>query len=889
MNCINRNKQLYRVIFLVSFILSTSITLAQSNGKKITIQEKNISVKDAFSKIEQQTEYSIAYEHSRIDLDRKITLSLKEANINQTMKEILIGSNISYRISGYHIIIQPISSEKKEQEIKLEDTELPEPNNSNDATAYFGIVLDSITKEPLSYATISLFDNQSKLIVSGITNDKGFFSVNPIKEPFLIRISFVGYETFVQQVFNQKLDLGQILLSPNEELLDETVVTVTTIENKVDRNSYLVTNKMREQASNAQELLDLIHGVRYDKLSNSIKVGNETAVLLLVDDMQQSETYIKNLPVERISKIEVITEPTGRYLSEGYAAIVNFRLKKDYSGYDVNVLNMSMTSFAGYNGDNWLINDQPSIGVTYTKDKINVFANYTYGRIKMNTPVRKRQTYTNLYEMQSEITGKNNPNSKYDYLANYVGGGINYQLHPKHSLSYQMDYTFQKIKDETDFNYRTVNIQDQTTGVSNSSNKNKTRDQDYVGTVFYKGKIGESLNLYSDFTYNYYSNNIQNYFNQGKNYYQENLYREKKDYTKFNFEGEYTFNSNTLLSAGYINVWRKYDSRSTEGVTLLDYTERRNQLFAYLQYKVHEKMTIKAGASLEHINIKSDGENSFWNVQPYFQLNYKINEKANLNLSYLTNSYYPTLYQLSPMTTAIDSLMMQSGNPNLKSAVRHTISGKITFWSRLTIRPIFKYTPKRISEIYTYEEGKYYSTFANINVKQYVIQAIYDQPLGKYFSLTNTLTYYYDKASYEDIKSSYKGWILESEIKYFNPKWSFGAQIGYYRSIDKGALLQGYQMVNMDSWILSVQKQFWKKRASLMISYFPPLEWGIRGELKNEIDTPFYKESYTQSLSPYRNMLMIRFSLRFNSGKTKSSSKQSATEREERAKRAVGF
>ena len=57
MNCINRNKQLYRVIFLLSFVLSTSITLAQSNGKKITIQEKNISVKDAFSKIEQQTGY----------------------------------------------------------------------------------------------------------------------------------------------------------------------------------------------------------------------------------------------------------------------------------------------------------------------------------------------------------------------------------------------------------------------------------------------------------------------------------------------------------------------------------------------------------------------------------------------------------------------------------------------------------------------------------------------------------------------------------------------------------------------------------------------------------------------------------------------------------------
>lgn len=298
---------------------------------------------------------------------------------------------------------------------------------------------------------------------------------------------------------------------------------------------------------------------------------------------------------------------------------------------------------------------------------------------------------------------------------------------------------------------------------------------------------------------------------------------------------------------------------------------------------------MKAGASLEYININGDDKNNFWNIHPYFQLNYKISDKANFNLSYLTNSYYPTLYQLSPMTTAIDSLMMQSGNPNLKSAVRHTLSAKLTLWDRLTIRPLFKFTPKRISEIYTHENNNYYSTFENIDVKQYAIQAIYDQPLGKYFSLSNTLACYYDKAGHKGIRNSYYGWMLDSEIGYFNPKWDFGAQLSYYRSIDKGALIQGYQMVNMDSWMVSIQKQFWNKHASLMVSYFPPINWGVRGELDKEIKTPFYSEKYTQSLKPYRNMLMVRFSLRFNSGKTQRSNKQSSTEREERERRAVDF
>lgn len=887
MICINT---LNKTFFIIIFCLVTLPAFAQNKSKTISIKSKSISIKEVFQQIEQQTEYSIAYEHSGIDLEHEVSLSLKDANINKAMREVLTDLKLAYKINGYHVVIYSTQPIEEGNQYKPEDGQRSKPDdNGKTILICFGNVVDSITLEPLAYATISLFDSQSGLIVSGITNDSGSFSINTDKAPSSVRISFIGYKTFVYHPRNENLNLGQILLSPDENVLQATTITASTVNHKIDRNSYLVTDEMREHASNAQELLDQIHGVRYDKLLNSIKVGIESAVLLLVDDVQQSETYIKNLPVNRISRIEVITEPTGRHLSEGYAAIINFILKKDYSGHDVNVRNFSMVSLAGYNGSDWLINDQPGVGVTYTKDKINVFANYTYARIKMNTPVWKNQTYNGLYEMQSEITGKDNPNNRYDYLANYIGGGVNYQLNPKHALSYQMDYSFQKIKDETDFNYRVTNIKVNTQSTTTSLNQNKTRDKDYVGTMFYKGEFGENIKLYSDFTYNYYSNDIQNVFNQSNIYHQQNLYTERKDYTKFNVESEYTINPKFTLSAGYVNVWRKYGSKSVEGITLLDYTERRNQLFAYLQYKVNEKLTMKAGASGEYIYISSDGKNSFWNIHPYFQLNYKINDNVNLNLSYLTNSYYPTLYQLSPMTTAIDSLMMQSGNPNLKSAVRHTVSAKMTFWDRLTVRSMFKYTPKRISEIYTYEKGNYYSTFANIDVKQYVIQAIYDQPLGKYFNMSNTLTYYYDKAGYKGIKNSYSGWMLDSEIGYFNPRYNFGAQLGYYRSIDKSALLQGYQMLNLDSWMISTQKQFWKKRASLMISYFPPFDLGVRDKLDKEINTPFYNEKQTQSLKPYRNMLMVRFSLRFNSGKTRSSSKQSSTEREERARRAVDF
>lgn len=491
--------------------------------------------------------------------------------------------------------------------------------------------------------------------------------------------------------------------------------------------------------------------------------------------------------------------------------------------------------------------------------------------------------------IETEKTNKNNSNNHYNYLANYIGGGINYSINPQQTLSYQVDYTYQKIGDATSFQNNESDIQKNEITHYLSENQNKTNDKDYTHTLFYKAKIGKELDLYSDVTYNHYSNNVQSHYSQGTDFVRQNLYREKKNYTQFNVEAKYNFSSKWMLQLGYKNVWREYNSKNLAGEILLDYTENRNQIFAYLQYKANEKLSLKFGTGVEYLHTKGDGKHDFWNIEPYLQFNYKINAIANLNVSYLTNSYYPSLYQLSPMTTAIDSLMTQSGNPNLRSAIRHSVTAGITFWDRLTVKSFFKFTPKRISEIYTAEQEQYWSTFTNIDLKQFTLQVIYDQPLGEYFTWSNMLVYYYQKAKYQDIKNSGDGWMINSELSYFHPKTYLGCQIGYYRNVDKSALLQGYQMLNFDSWMLSVQKQFWNKRGSLSFTYLPPLEWGIRGQLDKKIETPFYSERYSESVQPYRNMFIVRLGLRFNSGKAQKSSKQSRVESEERATRAVGM
>lgn len=887
-----RNRTMKRLIFVICLFISIESSFAQNKG--ITINSTNISLSEIFHTIENQTGYSIAYEQSELDLNKRFNLFVNNKPLQEVLDVCLKGTKCTYKLNGYHIIIRSGNSNFSLDQKNADD----HTDHSREVSAnslkkhiYEGTIIDSLSRIPLEYATVTLLDKQGKQLSIGVSNESGKFRLKASSIAKSVRISFTGYETKI--VDAGKSDFGTIYIVHDEQLLSEMTIMGLTTQHLVDRNSYLITDNMREKASNAQELLDQIHGVRFDKLSNSIKVGNESSVLLLVDGVQQNNLYIKNLPPSRIHRVEVVTEPTGRYLSEGYTAIINFILKEDYEGYDINIRNFTMAGLAHSNSEDWLMNNQPGIGLTFTKKKINLFANYTHARIRMNMPVWKESILPDYMEMYPVKEDVENANNHYRYGANYVGGGINYLLDPKHSISFQGDYSYQNTQEESQLNYNVLYPKTNVWGKENTLRIDGNRDKDYVATVFYKGEIGQRLKIYSDFTYNYYSNDVDNLYQDNDNINAGNAYKESKNYTKFNIEGEYTFSPKLSLNLGYINVWRKYISRSDYGVDIINlyYNEWRNQTFGYLNYNANDKLAIKAGLNIEYIRTYSETKNNAWGILPYFQLNYKANRNMNVNLSYLTNIDYPTLYQLSPLTTYINSFTRQSGNPELRSAIRHTVSAKLTLWDRLTVRPMFRFAPKYISEVYTsnmWTDGVF-SSFDNINVKQYAIQVIYDQPLGDYFKLRNTLTYYDNKVRKKDTKNSYNGFMFDSEIEYFNPKWNLGLQVGYYRDIDKKAMLQGYQMTDLDSWLITVNKQFWKKRASLMISYFPPITWGIRDNLRKEIETSFYSEKYVQNLKPYRNMLMVRFNLRFNSGHIKKDNKQSSTEREERAKRAVTF
>lgn len=216
MNRITINKETDKILLFLFFAFLSLNATAQNDRKPITIQNKNISLQEAFTEIEQQTGYSIAYELSAVDVKRKISLSLESQSIDKALAQILKDTRYSYKITGYHIIITPSGNEL--QKSTKEKTEKP-------TQTVRGIVLDSKTNAPIEFAAVRIMNVGS---LGSTTDSLGRFRINNIPVGRCnIQTSYVGYNA---NIFNEipvtssKEVYMEITLDENIHSLAEVVI-----------------------------------------------------------------------------------------------------------------------------------------------------------------------------------------------------------------------------------------------------------------------------------------------------------------------------------------------------------------------------------------------------------------------------------------------------------------------------------------------------------------------------------------------------------------------------------------------------------------------------------------------------------------------------------------
>jgi outer membrane receptor protein involved in Fe transport len=202
-----------------------------------------------------------------------------------------------------------------------------------------GTVLDSLSRQPVAYATVVLLPATGDKPLTGVAaDDQGHFSMAKLAAgSFRLRASYVGYGTRTRAVTigTGSTAVGNFLLPTAAQALGEAVIIgqKPVVEVKPDRLVYNAEQDVSNAGGTAQDVLRKAPLLAVDGDGN-VKMRGSGNFKVLVNN-KPSPTLasnlaeaLKSIPAEQIKSVEIITTPSAKYDGEGTAGIINIILKK---------------------------------------------------------------------------------------------------------------------------------------------------------------------------------------------------------------------------------------------------------------------------------------------------------------------------------------------------------------------------------------------------------------------------------------------------------------------------------------------------------------------------------------------------------------------------------
>jgi hypothetical protein len=202
--------------------------------------------------------------------------------------------------------------------------------------------LQNSSKEALPFATVLLKKATDSSLVKGMnTDENGELKVSKLPLGlFSLTLQSTGFIptkiNLVEITLDSKIDLGTITLLPLSIELAEVKVTATKpfIEKRLDKTIVNVENSAMAAGNTTMEVLERAPGVIVDKDGN-ISLRGKSGARIMIDGKISYLTgadlanYLKNLPADQISQLEIMANPSSRYDAAGTGGIINIKLKKN--------------------------------------------------------------------------------------------------------------------------------------------------------------------------------------------------------------------------------------------------------------------------------------------------------------------------------------------------------------------------------------------------------------------------------------------------------------------------------------------------------------------------------------------------------------------------------
>ena len=214
---------------------------------------------------------------------------------------------------------------------------------STGSASIAGKVIDSISRQGLEYATVTLLDQQTGKTVTGSTSGGGgeFVLDNLAIGEYQLVIESIGYRksTLSNLRITKKavlIDLKNIPLSKQPKTLTTVIVTAQTklIDNRIDKLVYNAEKDITSQGGVATDVLKKVPQVSVD-VDGNVELAGSASVRFLINGKPSSAfgssitDVLQSIPASQIKSIEVITNPGAKYDAQGLGGIINIILKQN--------------------------------------------------------------------------------------------------------------------------------------------------------------------------------------------------------------------------------------------------------------------------------------------------------------------------------------------------------------------------------------------------------------------------------------------------------------------------------------------------------------------------------------------------------------------------------
>ena len=731
-----------------------------------------------------------------------------------------------------------------------------------------GTLLDSATKKPIDYASVSLLSQSSGKILTGtLTADGGKFDFpNLTAGTYQLKISFLSYATKLVsnlKINGNTINLGKILLSPGGKLLKEVEITgrKALIEEKVDRTIYNAENDLTTRGGDATDVMKRVPMVSVD-LDGNVSVRGSSNIKVLINGKPSAmasasiSDALKQIPADLIKSVEIITSPSAKYDAEGSGGIINIVLKQN----NLTGLSLNVNSTAGTRGAGLGLNGGYKVG------KFN-FSLGGFGRAGYNIPGDFYNTQTvnslnggDIYSTTQSATTKNK------YLFGRYNAGIDYDFNEHSSISLGVVFGANNHPAYQN-NFLTESYTNNvlaSTLLQNNDITNNSNQVDATLTYTLTGKNPErEFSLLTEYSQNNRDNNFESiFYNQTNGSITSGLLNNNNSVNKeITFEADYQtpIGKNQLLEFGAKDIVRRvssdysyfsatdaslnYEPLSSASLSN-SFNYQQNVAAGYVSYTFVpiKNYTIKAGGRYEYTTINADFQNgsavnipNYGVVVPSLNISRKLENGDIIKAAYNRRIQRPSLEFLNPNIQASNPLNITSGNPNLRP--EFTNNYELAYSTQIkdnhfNISAFMRNTNNAIQTIRTTSGDTVKTGYQNLGKQNaYGTSLFANLAPTKKLNLNAGIDLYYLTLDNEDpdpiYRSSNHGWVanyrLFGSYDLFN---NFALQAFAFRR-SKQIQLQGYQG-NFGVYNLSINKKFANKKGSIGLGADNFLSSGLR-------------------------------------------------------------